>query len=194
MGTGPNGKQDWFNCGLNDGGWTPPMIKLEQLVFMPLADALKLKNNQFSGCESLLSIFQEVSQSTGVPDIMLASIAMQESSCNPKSYSAGSTGLFQLSSDLCSPYSDCYDPKSNTEGGANYINTLLKQFNGNIAEVMGNYNGWYAGIKPSDVQNMPCAERQNWNYLQNIFNGFMQGVDGYSNGNVNDGCNGADSN
>jgi len=169
------------------------MIKLDQLVFVPLADALKMKNNQFASCSSLLSIFQEVAQSTGVPDILLASIAMQESSCNPKAYSAGSTGLFQLSSDLCKPYSDCYDSKSNTEGGANYINSLLKQFNGNIAEVMGNYNGWYKGIKPSDVQDMPCAERQNWNYLQNIFNGFMQGVDGYSNGNVDDGCQGADS-
>jgi len=169
------------------------MIKLEQLVFVPLADALKMKGNQFEPCTDLLSIFQEVSASCGVPDIMLASIAMQESTCNPKAYSAGSTGLFQLSSDLCSPYDDCYDSKSNTEGGCNYIQTLLKQFDGNILESIGNYNGWFRGIKPQDYQNQPCATRQNWNYPQNVFNGFMQGIDGNTNGNVNDGCQGADS-
>jgi hypothetical protein len=48
---------------------------------------------------------------------------------------------------------------------------------------MGNYNGWWAGMTEFDANNYPeCARHNNLDYLQNVFNGFLQGVNPYDTG------------
>lgn len=53
--------------------------------------------------------------SSTVPSILIASIAMQESTCNPQTQGgAGEQGLMQLTQDKCgaAPNGDCKDPVS----------------------------------------------------------------------------------
>lgn len=46
---------------------------------------------------------------------------------------------------------------------------------------MGWYNGWYKGLTVEKANNYPiCAQHNNLDYLQNVFNGYLQGVDPYS--------------
>jgi hypothetical protein len=57
--------------------------------------------------------------SSKVPAILLASFAMQESSCNPSSVGeGGEQGLMQITKDKCkgAPNNDCLNPVSATRG------------------------------------------------------------------------------
>lgn len=109
--SGPNGEQDWFNCNLNSG-WTPPVMKLDQIVSISMEDALGMSDNQFGACSKYLDIFNAASTKYNIPVLMLASFAMQESTCNPNASSGGTVGLFQLASANCPEGGDCMDPVS----------------------------------------------------------------------------------
>ncbi|KIM30346.1 glycoside hydrolase family 23 protein, partial [Serendipita vermifera MAFF 305830] len=175
-----NKRLDWLNCGVDGAGWVPPPITLENLVYKDLATVLQEDHNPFSSCAPYLDIFQRLSSETGVPTIFLASIALQESGCNP-SVTGGATevGMMQITPDKCpSDGSDCYDPEINIGIGARYFKTVLDQNNGNLAAAMGNYNGWYFGLTVALANNYAvCAQHNNLDYLQNVFNGYLQGVD-----------------
>lgn len=95
--THPNGAEDWLNCGLNGGGWTPPHVTIDQLVAAEL-DA----SGVFSPCGDFIGKFKQYGGEFNVHPIMLASFAMQESTCNPGATGGnGEAGLMQISPPNC---------------------------------------------------------------------------------------------
>lgn len=115
---GPNGHINWIDCGISQssptsGGWTPPVTVLEDLVYVNLSDALKAPGTPFSACDPYVDEFTSVAQSKGLPAIMMASFAMQESGCNPNATGeGGEVGMFQLSPDKCKGVDNCFDAVS----------------------------------------------------------------------------------
>jgi soluble lytic murein transglycosylase-like protein len=126
-------------------------------------------------------MFQDMETSTGIPAIFLASIALQESGCNPTvTGGAGEIGMMQITSEKCpTDGSDCYDAATNISIGASYFKDVIdNQCGGNVACAMGAYNGWYQGLTVAGADNYStCAQHNNLDYLQNVFNGYLQGVD-----------------
>jgi hypothetical protein len=54
--SGPNGAMDWLNCGLDAGGWTPPDVKMKDILVMSLDEALEEDNSPFKACQPYLSM------------------------------------------------------------------------------------------------------------------------------------------
>jgi hypothetical protein len=177
---GPNGDENWLNCGVDGDGWVPPPVTFNNLIYKDLAAVLQKPGNPFAACNDYLSIFQDMERETTVPAIFLASIALQESGCRAD-VTGGATeiGLMQITPEKCpSDGSNCYDPATNIRIGAQYFKTVLDLNNGNVAAAMGNYNGWYHGLTVALANNYAvCAQHNNLDYLQNVFNGYLQGVD-----------------
>jgi hypothetical protein len=179
--SGPNGDENWINCGVDGAGWVPPPITFDNLIYRDLAEVLNEGSSPFDACSQYLSIFESASADTGIPTIFLASIALQESGCNPTvTGGAGEIGMMQITSEKCpTDGSDCYDAATNIRIGASYFQTVLNdQCNGNVACTMGAYNGWQPGLTVQSANNYAiCAQHNNLDYLQNVFNGYLQGVD-----------------
>lgn len=49
--TGPNGSMDFLNCGLYGNGWTPPTLSLDNILAMPLDEALEDPNTPYGPCK-----------------------------------------------------------------------------------------------------------------------------------------------
>ena len=119
---------------------------------------------------------------------------MQESSCNADEDSGnGTPGLMQVS---CDNYADhSCDKKStgdNVDAGAKELKDHLQQYDNNIIQALGQYNGWFtAGDESADsgkglTEDYPCSaagkgngDPQNLDYLQETPNGWFQGLDVY---------------
>lgn len=50
----PNGSQDWLNCGLNSGGWSPPHVNIDQLIVKDLNP-----NGVFAPCAQYFDLFRQ---------------------------------------------------------------------------------------------------------------------------------------
>lgn len=57
--SGPNGNIDWLNCGITDGGWNPPFVKISDIVTVDLPTAVKEPNSPFKACSAYISIFEK---------------------------------------------------------------------------------------------------------------------------------------
>lgn len=91
----PNGSKYWLNCGLDAGGWNPAYVQISDLDIIPDDQAYSAPT--FQPCQQYFSQFQSASQSSGIPLIILMSIALQESSCNANVYGQrGEVGLMQI--------------------------------------------------------------------------------------------------
>ena len=56
----PNGAEDWLNCGLTSGGWSPPHLGLDQLVTQTLhADGV------FAPCAPYFWAFEQYGNANG---------------------------------------------------------------------------------------------------------------------------------
>jgi len=111
--SGPNGSIDWLNCGINAGGWNPPFIRIENVITQSLSSALNSGSSPFKACAPYVWIFEKYGGQFNIPPIILASFAMQESSCNPNTVGgAGEQGLMQITREKCGGLSDqaCRDP------------------------------------------------------------------------------------
>jgi soluble lytic murein transglycosylase-like protein len=76
---------------------------------------------------------------------MLASFALQESSCNPKTVGGGGElGLMQITKDKCvgAPGGNCLDTDFNIRTGSKYFTDSLKANGGDLLKSIGSYNGW----------------------------------------------------
>jgi hypothetical protein len=176
--SGPNGDENWLNCGVDGAGWVPPPVTLDNLIYRDLAVVLTEDGNPFDACSQYLSMFQDMEAETGIPTILLASIALQESGCNPTvTGGAGEIGMMQITSEKCPQDGDCYDAATNIRIGAEYFKTVLEtQCDNNLACTMGAYNGWQPGLTVASANNYAiCAQHNNLDYLQNVFNWFIQG-------------------
>jgi hypothetical protein len=147
---GPNGHQDWLMCGIEGPGWQPPHVTLEDLKIVDLADALKDPNSPFHACTgAIIDKFYEKGNKYGISPTVLASIAMQESSCNPGTIGgAGEQGLMQITQDKCgrAPGGNCRDIDYNIDTGAAFFAQTLKDCGYNILEAAGKYNGYRIGL------------------------------------------------
>jgi hypothetical protein len=76
----PNGSQDWLNCGVNSGGWTPPHVTVDQLITKEL-DA----NGVFAPCAQYFDLFKQYggefnSKPENLPKILLPSTIANDQS------------------------------------------------------------------------------------------------------------------
>ncbi|WVQ75836.1 hypothetical protein IAR50_005469 [Cryptococcus sp. DSM 104548] len=178
----PNGAEDWLNCGLTSGGWTPPMVTVDQLIAVELsADGI------FSSCADYIDKFNTYGAQYNVKPVMLASFAMQESTCDPTVTGGnGEAGLMQLASENCdgAPNGNCYDVDFNIERGASLFSGLIDSNGGNVLLAIGSYNGWYSGLTQAEAtaaaSQGQCDAQNNLDYLHQFCNGWMQGKSGYN--------------
>lgn len=185
--SGPNGHIDFLNCGIEGGGWNPPKVTLDNVIYKSLDEALAMSNSPFSNCRPYLDAFKRYGAETGVPAIMIAAIAMQESSCNKNTVGGGGEqGLMQITKEKCggAPGGDCKNPDFNIRTGAYYYANRIKASGGNLLLATGNYNGWVAGMDvgyATRARHSSCCRCQNnLDYLHQFFNGWIQGVNAYS--------------
>ncbi|KAL1407039.1 hypothetical protein Q8F55_006452 [Vanrija albida] len=178
----PNGSEDWLNCGINAGGWNPPHVTLADLKYVHLS-----ADGPFAVCQQFFPKFEQYGAQYGIPPILLASIALQESTCQPWITGGnGEAGLMQLIAAHCgdAPGGNCHDVDFNIGKGAQYFSQVLAQNNGNALAALGNYNGWRIGMTVADATRAAsegnCRAQNNLDYLYQTVNGWMQGKEGYN--------------
>ncbi|BGP15306.1 hypothetical protein JCM10213v2_003267 [Rhodosporidiobolus nylandii] len=178
QGAGPNGSERWLNCGVDEGGWSPPTLRLTQLKTLTLSSALALPNSVYAACRSFQPLFEKYADEEGLPPVLLMAFAMQESSCNPSTMGdgGGAFGLMQITADKCgsAPDGDCADPSYNIATAAKYFSSTLKSFDGDFLLALGAYNGWYEGLTheaATAAAGSGCCEcQQNLDYLHQMLN------------------------
>ncbi|WVQ79815.1 hypothetical protein IAT38_001915 [Cryptococcus sp. DSM 104549] len=162
----PNGAESWLNCGLDGSGWTPPMVTVDQLVGADLTT-----DGVFAPCASYVDQFNKYANQYGLKGIMLASFAMQESTCNPSVTGGnGEAGLMQLTKENCggAPGGNCYDVDFNIQRAAELFSNMISANGGNVLLSIGSYNGQGR-----------CAAQNNLDYIHQFCNGWMQNKSGY---------------
>jgi len=152
----PNGSIGFLNCGLNGAGWNPPPVQLYQVHHISGKDAIK--QPAFKKCGKYYKYFKAAGDKYGIPDIMLMSFAMQESSCNPWTHGAnGEIGMMQLTPANCKEFGvqpqNAWGPQTNIDLGAQQFRRELKQGNGNVLLAVGSYNGWEKGMNMRQATN-----------------------------------------
>ncbi|KAF8520453.1 glycoside hydrolase family 23 protein, partial [Hysterangium stoloniferum] len=195
--SGPNGREDWLNCGLHDGGWSPPYITIKQgehipsynllsVIAMDLDQAINSDGSPFKQCSDYIYLFKKYGNQHGIPPIMIASFALQESSCKPDTVGgAGEQGLMQLTKDKCgnAPGGNCRDPDYNVKTGAQFFADTLASNGGDVLVSIGRYNGWVKGFtygQATAAAYGPCCRCQkNVDYLQQFLNGWLQNKNVY---------------
>ncbi|OWZ55237.1 transglycosylase SLT domain-containing protein [Cryptococcus neoformans] len=178
----PNGSEDWLNCGLDGAGWTPPMVTVDELIAAELTT-----DGVFSPCADYIDLFNQYADQYGLKGIMLASFAMQESTCNPSVTGGnGEAGLMQLASENCggAPNGNCYDVNFNIQRAAELFSGLISSNGGNVLLAIGSYNGWYSGLTYASgtaaASRGQCSAQNNLDYIHQFCNGWMQNKGGYT--------------
>ncbi|KAL1674105.1 glycoside hydrolase family 23 protein [Schizophyllum commune] len=184
---GPNGRIEWLNCGLNDGGWHPPFVTINDVVTVDLNEAIQKPDSPFKACQDFVWAFQQYGNENGIPPIMLASFAMQETTCNPNTVGGnGEQGLMQITQDKCggAPGGNCKDVAYNVRTGAEYFKGVLDSNGGDLLQSIANYNGWRVGMTYGDATaaqwNGNCFAQNNLDYLHQFLNGWCQNIDAYT--------------
>ena len=178
----PNGAEGWLNCGLDGSGWTPPAVQINQLIASELnADGI------FSPCAPYIDKFNQYGNEFGVPAIMLASFAMQESTCNPSVVGGnGEAGLMQIAPPNCEAGNDCWNVDYNIRRGAQLFSQMIDANGGNVLAAIGSYNGWQTGMTVGDgtaaASQGNCFAQNNLDYLHQFCNGWMQNKNAYTMG------------
>ncbi len=179
--------EDWLNTGITGDGWTPP--------YLALSDVIHISLDQFysgigSSCAQYDQYFQSAASTYSIDPVILAVIAMQESSCNADA--GGPTpGLMQVSCDNY-PNGQCTNSiQDNVNAGTSYLSSQLDAAGGNAIQAFGAYNGWFtagSGLNGNRglTQNYPCSAEgqsngvpQNLDYLHQVLNGWLMGLDVY---------------
>ncbi|TDL26236.1 glycoside hydrolase family 23 protein [Rickenella mellea] len=186
--SGPNGNIDWLNCGINSGGWNPPVLGVKDIVVVELSTAIQQSGSPFKPCEPYLDLFNKYAAQFKVPPILLASFAMQESTCNPSTVGGGGEqGLMQITQDKCggAPGGNCRDPEFNIRTGAKFFADTLNGNNGDLLLTIGQYNGWQQhmtfGQATAAAHTSCCRCQNNLDYLHQFLNGWCQNVNAYGN-------------
>lgn len=182
----PNGNIGFLNCGLNaPGGWNPPPVQLNQVKVMSGPQAIK--QPAFKECAQYYKHFKAASDKYGIPEIILMSFAMQESSCNPWTHGAnGEIGMMQVTPQNCQIMGiqpqDAWDPHTNIDLGARLFKNNLAKSGGNVLLAVGSYNGWEKSMTKNSAENTQygCMAQKNLDYLNAFMNGWVQGKDGHS--------------
>ncbi|KAF9469901.1 lysozyme-like domain-containing protein [Collybia nuda] len=187
--SGPNGSIDWLNCGLTEGGWKPPFVRIEDIVSVSLSNAVNSGHGPFLACTQFVHLFEKYGGQFGIPAIILASFAMQESSCNPNTVGGGGEqGLMQITQDKCggAPGGNCRDPDFNIRTGAKFFADTLKNNGGDLLLSIGSYNGWRKGLTygqaTAAAKSSCCRCQNNCDYLHQFLNGWILNINAYDQG------------
>lgn len=140
-------------------------------------------SDSFSDCldealsdDSLLSIFQQASNTYGVPLSLLTAMAKQESNFQADATSkSGAMGIMQLMPSTAEYFgcSNPYDAKENIMTGARYISELLERYNGNVSYALAAYNAGYNNV--DKYGGIPPFEETE-NYVSKITSYMNEGV------------------
>ena len=121
-------------------------VLAQRLSLSPLASA----------ASGLDGVFLDAGSKYSISPALLKAVASAESDFNPDAISsAGAVGLMQIMPDTAQQLGiDPQDPVQSIYGAANYLRTLLDQFNGNVTLALAAYNAGpgavtkYGGIPP----------------------------------------------
>jgi hypothetical protein len=86
---------------------------MQDIITQSLSSAVQSPSSPFKACSKYITLFETYGAQYGISPIILASFAMQESSCNPNTVGgAGEQGLMQITRDKCggAPGGNCKDP------------------------------------------------------------------------------------
>ncbi|ELU37088.1 SLT domain-containing protein [Rhizoctonia solani AG-1 IA] len=152
------------------------------LRYKDLGAELASGNSIFKNCAQYWDAIDDASGET-VPAIMIASIMMQESSCNKDTVGGGGEqGLMQITHEKCAgaPGGNCRDPWFNIHTGARYLKGQVDANGGNVLK-----NGWVDGMtidSATAARWSACCSSCFPSSLHQFLNGWLQGKDAYSNG------------
>lgn len=190
----PNGSESWLNCGISKGNpsgkWQPPKgVTIDHITTVSIEHALAT-NSVWEPCKPFIPLFERIGKETNLPAILLASFALQESTCNPHVLgdNNGAFGLMQITQDKCNGMDakGCSDPEYNVRTAAEYFNKEMSNRGGEFLEALGAYNGWYPGLSFSGATAAAygdcCVCQQNLDYLHQMTNGWLMGKTGYEMG------------
>ena len=112
------------------------------------------EENSFSSylscTKSLEDIFQDAAATYDVPVNLLKAVAKAESEFNPNAVShCGAQGIMQLMPATASylGVEDAFDPEQNIMGGAKYLSSLLKTYDGDVTLALAAYNAGSGNVK-----------------------------------------------
>lgn len=127
--------------------------------------------------KSMDDIFKRAADKYGVPLNLLKAIGKTESNFNPKAVSkSGARGVMQLMPATAKELGvvDSFDPEQNIMGGAKYISSMLKRYNGDQKLALAAYNAGagnvskYGGVPPF---------KETQNYVVKVANYMKQSLD-----------------
>ncbi|KAK4703623.1 P-type Cu+ transporter, partial [Phenoliferia sp. Uapishka_3] len=136
----PNGAESFLSCGLSKSnptaGWTPPKgITLSHLKTVSI-EAAMASNSVWAPCKPYISLFEKHASANGLPPILLAAFALQESTCNPSvsGDNGGAFGLMQITKDKCGGQgaAGCSSPDYNIRTAAEYFSSQLSSAGGEL--------------------------------------------------------------
>jgi soluble lytic murein transglycosylase-like protein len=132
---------------------TPPGAKLKaaSLRSTGTTSAASLGNVPYA------SLIEAAAKKAGVDPALVAAVVKAESGFNPQARSGvGAKGLMQLMDATARGLgvTNSFDPAQSLEGGAEFLGSLLKQFNGDVRLALAGYNAGpgnvqkYGGVPP----------------------------------------------
>mgnify|MGYP002717699618 FL=1 len=146
----PNGSESFLACGISksnpSSAWkVPEGVTIDSIKTVSIEHALET-NSVWEPCKPFIPLFEKYGAQTGLPPILLASLALQESTCNPHVLgdSGGAFGLMQITEDKCGgrDAKGCSEPDYNIRTGAEYFKKELDNAGGAFLEALARYNGW----------------------------------------------------
>ena len=131
-------------------------------------------NEQLKTDTSLEAIFEKAAKTYNVDVELLKAMAKAESDFDANATSkSGAMGIMQLMPETAKGLgvTDAYDPEQNIMGGAKYIASLLKKYDGNVSYALAAYNAGSGNVDKYDGI-PPFEETQKYvtkilGYLQN---------------------------
>ncbi|GAA5872559.1 hypothetical protein JCM3774_006851 [Rhodotorula dairenensis] len=188
----PNGSESFLSCGISKSNpsspWQVPKgVTLDNIKTVSIEHALAT-NSVWEPCKPFIPLFEKYGAQTGLPPILLAALALQESTCNPHVLgdSGGAFGLMQITQDKCGGRDNhgCSEPDYNVRTGAEYFKKELDNAGGSFLEALARYNGWqpysmtYSSATAAAYSDC-CHCQNNLDYLYQMANGWLLGRTGY---------------
>jgi len=117
------------------------------LTFLPLKMEMRAKISSTSLYDEVI---EKIADKYRLDPDLIRSIIKAESNFDRAAVSSkGAVGLMQLMPSTANMYGvkDLYDPQENIEGGAKYLQDLIKVYNGKVDLVLAAYNAGQEAIK-----------------------------------------------
>lgn len=148
------------------------VLVADEKIIVPVAPALDVRPQAAQAALSILAkkalynrIVAVAARTYGLDDALLHAVISVESRYNHKAVSrAGAAGLMQLMPLTAKRYgvTDSFDPEQNINGGARYLNDLLKLFKGDMSLALAAYNAGENAVIKHGNRIPPIAETRDY--------------------------------